>query len=386
MKNTLVPLRIVFFDSRGVRVRTLTMKPCRRDPCPVYEPRRWYRFALELAADGPALREAARAGRRSPAPDPSRELMEHRVLGPSGIEVSALALGSWRTYERLPREHGLAVMVAAREAGIDFLDDARYDDETGTAPMATGYSEVVFGELFRAAGWKRDEVVVANKLWWEFWPRQSAADELGASLGRMGLDHVDLIYAERPPEGLEVAEIVEAVSGLIAAGTARAWGVLNWRPELVAEASSVAAAAGSPPPVAAQLAYSLAYRQHVEDEAMGKALDAAGTSVVASAVLAGGALTGKYAEPGAHGRLASMPSSPVREHALRVGRQLRALAGELDTTPSRLALAFALAGPRVASVLFGATSPEQVAENVGALDLLARLSDTDLARLRSVAA
>ena len=59
--------------------------------------------------------------------------------------MSCLALGSWRTYERMSREDGLAVMRAARESGIDFLDDARYNDETGNAPMPTGYSEVVFG-------------------------------------------------------------------------------------------------------------------------------------------------------------------------------------------------------------------------------------------------
>ena len=93
-----------------------------------------------------------------------------RVLGHSAIEVSALALGSWRTFERVSREEGAAVMRAAREAGITFLDDARYNDETGKAPIPTGYSEVVFGQLFRKAGWRREETVVANKLWWEFWP------------------------------------------------------------------------------------------------------------------------------------------------------------------------------------------------------------------------
>ena len=107
--------------------------------------------------------------------------MEHRPLGASGIDVSALSLGSWRTFERIPRETGVAAMVAAREAGIDFLDDARYDDETGDAPLRTGYSEVVFGELFRAAGWNRSDVVIANKLWWEFWPGQTAAEELDGS-------------------------------------------------------------------------------------------------------------------------------------------------------------------------------------------------------------
>jgi aryl-alcohol dehydrogenase-like predicted oxidoreductase len=63
--------------------------------------------------------------------------------------VSALSLGSWRTFERLPADTGVAIMRAAREEGINFFDDARYDDETGTAPIRTGYSEVVFGELFR---------------------------------------------------------------------------------------------------------------------------------------------------------------------------------------------------------------------------------------------
>jgi aryl-alcohol dehydrogenase-like predicted oxidoreductase len=121
-----------------------------------------------------------------------------RVLGASGLEVSRLALGSWRTFERLSRDQGLSVMLAAREAGINFLDDARYDDETGTAPIPTGYSEVLFGELFRAAGWPRAETVVANKLWWEFWPDQSAAAELDSSLARMQFEYVDVIYANPP--------------------------------------------------------------------------------------------------------------------------------------------------------------------------------------------
>lgn len=309
--------------------------------------------------------------------------MERRALGASGLEVSALGLGSWRTYERIPREDGLAVMRAAREAGIDFLDDARYDDETGTAPIPTGYSEVVFGELFRAAGWKRDEVVVANKLWWEFWPQQSAAEELEASLGRMLFDHVDLIYAERLPVGLSVEESVIAVAGLIDAGKAQVWGVLNWPSDAIERAVRFARSEGLPPPCAAQLPYSLATREVVEDAAMGEALDAGETSVVASFALAGGALTAKYDE-GMTGRLSGSLDHPRCATALSIGRALRSLARELDATPAQLAIAFALAGPRVAAVLFGATRPEQVVENVLALDLLARLDEADLARLCGV--
>jgi aryl-alcohol dehydrogenase-like predicted oxidoreductase len=310
--------------------------------------------------------------------------MEHRPLGTSGIEVSRLALGSWRTFERISREQGVAVMAAARASGIDFLDDARYDDETGTAPLSTGYSEVVFGEVFRATGWKRDEVVVANKLWWEFWPQQSAVEELDGSLRRMGFDHFDLVYAAEPPGDLSVDEAVGAISELIEAGKVRAWGILNWEPEALAEIALVVEA-GRPAPCAAQLPYSLAFPQYVEGEAMGEALDAVSADVIASFALAGGALTGKYLDPSATGRLSDRLDDARLQDALRVGERLAALAPELDATPAGLAIAFALSSPRVASVLFGATRPEHVVENVAGLTLANRLGDEELARLRALA-
>jgi aryl-alcohol dehydrogenase-like predicted oxidoreductase len=272
-------------------------------------------------------------------------------------------------------------MTAAREAGITFLDDARYNDETGTAPIPSGYSEVVFGELFRASGWEREEVVVSNKLWWEFWPEQSAVEELDGSLGRMRFDHVDLIYSERPPEGLPVAEVVDEVVGLIEAGKARAWGVLNWPAEQIDEAGRVARASGAPPPCAAQLAYSLVTRLPVEDPTTIAALDSCGASVVASATLAAGALTGR----GRTGRAARLSDAPRWARTFEVGERLRLLAAELDTTAVRLALAFALANERVATVLFGASTPEQIREDVGAVDLLGRLGDSELAELRALA-
>jgi aryl-alcohol dehydrogenase-like predicted oxidoreductase len=222
-------------------------------------------------------------------------------LGRSGLEVSRLALGSWRTFERISRDDGLAVMRAARDHGFNFLDDARYNDETGAAPMATGYSEVLFGELFRAAGWDRADTVVANKLWWEFWPEQTAAAELEASLGRMGFDYIDVIYANPPPAGLCVAEMVAAVGELVSSGKARAWAIVNWEAGAFLEAVHAAEEQGVPAPCAAQLPYSLARRDWVESAEMTAALDASGAGVVASFVIAGGLLTGKY-DAGGNGR------------------------------------------------------------------------------------
>jgi aryl-alcohol dehydrogenase-like predicted oxidoreductase len=250
--------------------------------------------------------------------------------------------------------------------------------------MKTGYSEVVFGELFRVSGWKRDEVVLANKLWWEFWPEQTAAAELDASLERMGMDYIDLGYAERPPQDLGMEEIVHDIGALISAGKLRAWGVLNWKPEMLAEAVKVAAAQGVEPPCAAQLAYSLVRRSPVEDAQMAEALDAAGTSVVASFTLDGGALTGKYAEPGAQGRLTEHPNDEFHRAAMKAATELRTLAARYGTRPAPMAIAFALLNPRVASVLFGATSPEQVAENVSAVDVVATLDDDAASQLGKI--
>jgi aryl-alcohol dehydrogenase-like predicted oxidoreductase len=292
--------------------------------------------------------------------------MDTRRLGTSGIEVSRLSLGSWRTFERISREDGVAVMRAAREAGINFLDDARYDDETGSAPIPTGYSEVLFGELFREAGWNRDEVVLCNKLWWEFWPDQSAAEELEASLGRMRFDYIDVIYANPPPDRLAIGDMVETVGGLISSGKARAWAIVNWEAGPLLEAAKAADELGVQQPIAAQLPYSLVKRDWVEG--MGEALEATGASVVASYSLLGGVLSGKY-DAGESGRASGEVDDPELAAALEVGRQVRALAAEAGESPAALAIAFALAHPAVATVLFGATKPAQIEENLTALQI-----------------
>ena len=252
------------------------------------------------------------------------------TLGP--LEVSALALGTWRTFERMPRERAVATLRHARELGITFLDEARYDDETGSAPIPSGYSEVLLGQLFFEAGFAREGgVVVSEKLWWQFWPEQSAAEELAQSLERLRFDSVELIYAVHPPEGLEVARVVDEIAGILAAGEAQAWGVANWTAEQIEQALGACAAAGIDPPCAAQLPYSLVRRDWAGEQRMLDALRAGGTGLVASAVLEGGLLSGRYARPGAAGRLAGAAEDPA--HRARAGggrcaRRARARMGD----------------------------------------------------------
>jgi aryl-alcohol dehydrogenase-like predicted oxidoreductase len=119
---------------------------------------------------------------------------------------------------------------------------------------------------------------------------------------------------------------------------------------------------------------------------MTRALDACAAPVVASFVLAGGVLSGKYDTEAAGGRAAGALDDPPYARAARVARDLAALARDLGTTSAALAIAFALDNPRVATVLFGATSPDQLRQNSTALEVASGLDEAQWARLRAIGA
>jgi len=125
-------------------------------------------------------------------------------------------------------------------------------------------------------------------------------------------------------------------------------------------------------------------REHVEDTAPAEALDVSGAAVVASYVLHGGALSGKYSDRSTPGRRSGELDDPELKTVLEAADALRAVAAELGTSTAALAIAFALANERVAAVLFGATSPGQVEENARAVELLDRLTPAELEQLRAI--
>jgi len=311
--------------------------------------------------------------------------LEHRRLGASSIEVSKIALGSWRTFERMERADAEEVFGHALASGIDFLDDARYDDETGAAPLASGWSEVLFGELFRAVGGDSSRVTIANKLWWEFWPAQDAVSELSGSLERMGLERLGLLYSSTLPRHLSVPAAVEQIAKVLSTGRVCEWAVVNWSADALIQAGREASRLGLPQPRAAQLPYSLARRDWVEDPVMRSALEQTEVSLVPSAALAGGALTGKYAVSGS-GRLSDELDSPRSRAPLAIGAALRPIAQRLEVAPATLAIAFTLLHPRAASTLIGATRPTHVDEAIKAIELASQLSDDDIVELRALPA
>jgi aryl-alcohol dehydrogenase-like predicted oxidoreductase len=313
--------------------------------------------------------------------------MQFRQLGNSGIEVSVLALGSWLTYEFMEEQDALAVISAGLEAGINFLDDARYDDRTGKAPLKSGYSEVVFGNLLRKGGWNRADLIIANKFWYEFYPQQSPEEELAGSLSRLQMDYIDLIYCAPPPASLPVAEMVKQMDDLVKTGKVRYWGILNWPLEKIEAAYQTAMAEGMAPPYATQLAYSLLNPSPVEDEATQEICRSAGIGVVASYSLYGGLLSGKYhqSEAASKGRFGAEQLESMRQKGLwHKAGQVIEIAREFGCTPAQLALAYCLQNPQVSSLLFGATRVSQIQENIGTLEILPRLNQEVMTKLKNL--
>lgn len=313
--------------------------------------------------------------------------MEHRSIGRSGLSVSAMSVGSWLTLDHVEPDVGLEVLRTAIEAGVTFFDDARYDDRTGKAPIKTGYSEVVFGELFRKGGWNRDDVVVANKAWLEFYPDESVAEETEGSLVRLQMDCIDVMYVVPPPNELRMPELVAMMNELVGSGKIRCWGGLNWKAEQINAANAVARSRGLAPFSAVQLPYNLLYRAAVENKAMREACDRAQVSVHASFGLGGGLLTDKYASEGAVGQSNRFTSKELevyrKKGVLNKVSALASLAREMEMTAAQLALAYCIKGPHVASVLFGAKSRDQVIENLGAMECAERLDADALKRIRT---
>jgi aryl-alcohol dehydrogenase-like predicted oxidoreductase len=312
--------------------------------------------------------------------------MEYRTLGNSGVTVSAFSLGSWLTYEFMEEQQALAVIGAGLEAGINFLDDARYDDRTGKAPLKSGYSEVLFGNLLRKGGWNRAELVIANKLWLEFYPQQSLQQELESSLDRLQLDYLDLAYCAPPPASLPLLELLGELDQLIKTGKLRYWGVLNWPVEQIKKAYQLASSQGLSRPCAAQLPYSLLQRSPVEDQPILQLCASTGLSIVASYALHGGLLTGKYQEGSSNlkNRFSAEQIEKLRQQGLLAKvERVRELARELGCTPAQLSLAYCLKYPHLANILFGATSVSQLEENLAALEILPRLDDKILTQVKA---
>jgi voltage-dependent potassium channel beta subunit len=317
--------------------------------------------------------------------------MNYRRLGRSGLKVSEFSLGSWVTYgnqvdKRLARE----LMAAAFDAGVNFFDNAE--------AYARGNSEVIMGEVLKDLGWPRIRYVVSTKFYWGMRTgvndnntlnRKYLLDAIDASLKRLQLDHVDLVYCHRADPNTPIEETVWAMHDIIARGKALYWGTSEWSADEIRAAWDIADRRNLHKPVVEQPQYNLFHRKRVEQE-YARLYEDLGLGLTTWSPLASGLLSGKYRKGVPTGSRGALESYAFLRDGLTdpaknaIVGQLDTVAKDLGCTLAQLALAWCARNPRVSSVITGATRVEQIVENLKALEVVPQLGAEVLARIDAI--
>src|SRR3982751_5427999 len=223
--------------------------------------------------------------------------MNYRRLGASGLKLSELSFGSWVTYANQMND-GLAreCMAAAYDAGVNFFDNAEV--------YARGESEAIMGRVLKALGWRRAPYVVSTKFYWGLndgpnekntLNRKYLMQAIDASLARLQLEYIDLVFCHRPDPDTPIEETVWAMSDIIASGKALYWGTSEWSADEIRAAWSIAERHHLRKPVVEQPQYHMFHRKRVEEE-YARLYDDIGLGLTTWSPLASGLLTGKYRE------------------------------------------------------------------------------------------
>jgi voltage-dependent potassium channel beta subunit len=319
--------------------------------------------------------------------------MQYRSLGRSGLEVSVLSFGSWVSFgAQLDTGRARDCLAAAYDAGVNFFDNAE--------SYAGGESERIMGAAIDKLGWPRHSYVVSTKFFWGLHDgvnmrntlnRKYLSQAIDGSLDRFGLDFLDLVYCHRPDPNTPVEETVWAMSDMVSSGKALYWGTSEWSADDIRAAWHIADRHHLHKPVMEQPQYNMFTRRRVEHE-YARLYDDIGLGLTVWSPLASGLLSGKYLDGVPQDSRAALPgyewlraslTDPDRNAKVR---QLATIARELDCTLSQLALAWCAANPNVSTVITGASRADQVRENLGALDVLARLDAEVLARIDDITA
>jgi len=319
--------------------------------------------------------------------------MNYRRLGASGLKVSELSFGSWVTYgNQMGEDLARSCMAAAYAAGVNFFDNAEV--------YAKGRSETIMGNVFRSEGWRRSSYIVSTKFFWGLYDapnerntlnRKYLMQAIDASLERLQLDYVDLVFCHRADPETPIEETVWAMHDIIRAGKAHYWGTSEWSAGEIVAAWQIAERHHLSKPVMEQPQYNLFHRDRVESE-YARLYDDLGLGLTTWSPLASGLLTGKYNDgvpPGSRATIKGyewLAERIVDPAKIAKVRELAPIARELGCTMAQLSLAWCVRNPRVSTVITGASRPEQVTENMKALDVVPRLTADLLARIDAVVA
>jgi voltage-dependent potassium channel beta subunit len=328
--------------------------------------------------------------------------MEYRFLGKSGLKVSALSYGAWVTFQdQLDVDLAHDCMKAAFDAGVNFFDNAEV--------YAGGMAETIMGQVIRKAGWRRSDLVISTKIFWGGTPqgpgqpfqygpndrglsRKHIIEGTDAALKRLDLEYVDLIFCHRPDIDTPLEETVWAMHQVVQQGKALYWGTSEWSAAQIRQAYDIARREHLIPPTMEQPQYNMFCRERVESE-YAALYDEIGLGTTIWSPLASGILTGKYNDGIPDGSRLSLenyqwllPQLESEEGRLKIEKvkQLMPVAAELGCTMAQLALAWCLTNDDVSTVITGASRPQQITENMKALEISAQLTPDVQEQIESI--
>ncbi|XP_047225329.1 voltage-gated potassium channel subunit beta-1 isoform X1 [Girardinichthys multiradiatus] len=308
--------------------------------------------------------------------------MKYRNLGKSGLRVSCLGLGTWVTFGgQISDEVAEQLMTIAYESGVNLFDTAEV--------YSGGKAEIILGNIIKKKCWRRSSLVITTKLYWggkaeteRGLNRKHIIEGLRGSLQRMQLEYVDVVFANRTDSNTPMEEIVRAMTQVINQGMAMYWGTSRWSAMEIMEAYSVARQFNLIPPVCEQAEYHLFQREKVETQ-LPELYHKIGVGVVSWSPLACGIITGKY-ENGIpeSSRAAMKPYQWLREKITSEDgrkqqsklKELTHIAEKLGCTLPQIAIAWCLRNEGVSSVLLGASNPKQLTENLGAIQVIPKIT------------
>jgi L-glyceraldehyde 3-phosphate reductase len=308
--------------------------------------------------------------------NPNRyDTMTYNRTGKSGILLPALSLGLWHNFGFVDSlQNGRDVLRCAFDLGITHFDLANnYGPPYGSA-------EENFGTIFKKDFKNyRDELFIASKAGYDMWPgpygnlgsRKYLISSLDQSLKRMGLDYVDIFYHHRPDPDTPLEETMGALADIVRQGKALYVGISNYQPKETHEAAEILKRLNVPF-ILHQARYSM-FDRWVEDGLL-NTLEQNGVGCIAFSPLAQGMLTDKYLngipkDSRAAKDLTYLDSDTVNNNIEKI-KKLAKIAASRNQKLSQMAIAWILRQPQVASVLIGASSPNQLKENVKALNNL----------------
>lgn len=317
--------------------------------------------------------------------------MEYRRLGKSGLQVSALSLGSWLTFgKQISDDVATSLMVKAYDNGVNFFDNAEI--------YALGQSEIVMGNILNKLGWQRDSYIVSSKVFFgtggerptqKGLHRKHVMEACHDALSRLQVDYLDLFFCHRPDKQTPIEETVWTMHNLIQQGKIFYWGTSEWSAQEIMEAHMVARQNHLIGPVMEQPQYNMFHRHKVEVE-FSQIYKTVGLGTTIWSPLASGILSGKYNDGFPEGTRLGMEGldwlkeKSLTEERLAKTRELTKIAEEIGITMPRMALAWCLKNPDVSTVILGASKVHHLEENLKALEDVDKLSDEVMERVEEI--